>query len=271
MKPSQRKLMAKAVALKYGFISIRRVCRLFHISETTYHYVSKLNDDNDLISKLLLEITSEHRTWGFQLCYLYIRNVLQVHFNHKRIYRIYCELCLNLRIKPKRRIKRERPEKLAIAQFQNHIWSMDFMHDNLMDGRKYRTLNIIDDYNREALESEIDFSLPSTRVIRVLNRLIEYRSKPFAIRCDNGPEYISDILKRWAKKNDIELWYIQPGNPQQNGYVERFNRTMRYELLNQCLFESIEQVKQQSTQWIWMYNNVRPHMANGGMPPVFKK
>ena len=270
MKPSQRKLMAKAVALKYGF-SIRRVCRLFHISETTYHYVSKLNDDNDLIAKLLLEITSEHRTWGFQLCYLYIRNVLQVHFNHKRIYRIYCELCLNLRIKPKRRIKRERPEKLAIAQFQNHIWSMDFMHDNLMDGRKYRTLNIIDDYNREALESEIDFSLPSTRVIRVLNRLIEYRSKPFAIRCDNGPEYISDILKCWAKKNDIELWYIQPGNPQQNGYVERFNRTMRYELLNQCLFESIEQVKQQSTQWIWMYNNVRPHMANGGMPPVFKK
>ena len=108
-------------------------------------------------------------------------------------------------------------------------------------------------------------------MIRVLNRLIESRSKPFAIRCDNEPEYISDILKRWAKKNDIELWYIQTGNPQQNGYVERFNRTMRYELLNQCLFESIEQVKQQSTQWIWMYNNVRPHMANGGMPPVFKK
>ena len=148
---------------------------------------------------------------------------------------------------------------------------MDFMRDNLMDGRKYRTLSIIDDYNREALESEIDFSLPSTRVIRALNRLIERRSKPFAIRCDNGPEYISDILKRWAKKNDIELWYIQPGNPQQNGYVELFNRTMRYELLNQCLFESIEQVKQQSTQWIWMYNNLRPHMSLGGMPPVFKK
>ena len=90
---------------------------------------------------------------------MYIRNLLKLQFNHKRVYRIYCELCLNLRIKPKRRVKRERPEKLASAQFQNHIWSMDFMHDNLIDGRKYRTLNIIDDYNREALETEIDFSL----------------------------------------------------------------------------------------------------------------
>ena len=270
VKPSQRKLMAKEVMLSKG-LSVRRVCRLFCISETTYRYTSKLNDDNERIAQLLLGITNEHRTWGFQLCYLYIRNVLKLQFNHKRVYRIYCELCLNLRIKPKRRVKRERPEKLASAQFQNHIWSMDFMHDNLIDGRKYRTLNIIDDYNREALETEIDFSLPAARVIRTLDRLIEHRDKPFAIRCDNGPEYISESLKQWAKINEIELWYIQPGNPQQNGYVERFNRTMRYELLNQCLFESIEQVKQQSTQWLWMYNNVRPHIANGGMPPVFKK
>lgn len=262
--------MARDAVISHRF-SIARVCRLFCISKTTYNYVRKHDDDNQLITTLLLEITEEHRTWGFQLCYLHIRNVLGFKFNHKRIYRIYCELCLNLRIKPKRRVKREKPEKLAVAQFQNHIWSMDFMHDNLIDGRKYRTLNIIDDYNREALITEIDFSLSSLRVIRVLNQLIECRGKPFAIRCDNGPEYISNNLKQWAKTNDIELWYIQPGNPQQNGYVERFNRTMRYELLNQCLFESIEQVKQQSEKWIWMYNNVRPHMSLGGVPPVFKK
>lgn len=270
MKPLRRKLMAKDAVVVYG-LSVRRACWLFCISKTTYGYVRKLDDDNERIAKLLLEITDEHRTWGFQLCYFYIRNVLHLEFNHKRIYRIYCELCLNLRIKPKRRIKRDKPEKLATAQFQNHIWSMDFMHDNLYDGRKYRTLNIIDDYNREALATEIDFSLPAARVIRTLCCLIEQRGKPFAIRCDNGPEYISNNLKQWAKHNDIELWYIQPGNPQQNGYVERFNRTMRYELLNQCLFENLEQVKQQSKQWIWMYNNVRTHMANGGVPPVFKK
>lgn len=91
-----------------------------------------------------------------------------------------------------------------------------------------------------------------------MNRLIEQRSKPCAIRCDNGPEYISNSLKAWAIINDIELWYIQPGNPQQNGYVERFNRTMRYELLNQNIFDDIEQVKLKSTQWLWTYNNERP-------------
>lgn len=262
--------MARDAVAKHQF-SASRACRLFCISKTTYNYIRKLDDNNHLITKLLLEITEEHRTWGFQLCYLHIRNVLGFIFNHKRVYRIYCELCLNLRIKPKRRVKREKPEKLAVAQFQNHIWSMDFMHDNLIDGRRYRTLNIIDDYNREALITEIDFSLPSARVIRTLDQLIECRGKPFAIRCDNGPEYISNSLKQWAKTNDIELWYIQPGNPQQNGYVERFNRTMRYELLNQCLFENIEQVRQQSEKWIWMYNNVRPHMGLGGVPPVFKK
>jgi len=270
VKPSKRKLMAQDAVVGYG-LSIRRSCELFGISKTTYSYTSKLNYDNERIAVILLELTNEHRTWGFQLCYLHMRNVLGLRFNHKRVYRIYCELCLNLRIKPKRRVKREKPERLSVAQFQNHIWSMDFMHDNLLDGRKYRTLNIIDDYNREAIAVEIDFSLNSVRVIRTLNQLIEQRGKPFAIRCDNGPEYISNQLKSWAQTNDIELWYIQPGNPQQNAYVERFNRTMRYELLNQSLFENIEQVKQLTTKWIWMYNNIRPHMANGGMPPVFKK
>ena len=114
------------------------------------------------------------------------------------------------------------------------------MHDKLIDGSKYRTLNIIDDYNRETLVTEIDFSLTSLRVIRTLDQLIECRGKPFAIRCNNGPEYISSNLKQWAKTNDIALLYIQPGNPQQNGYVEKFNRTMRYGLLNQCLFENID-------------------------------
>jgi len=121
---------------------------------------------------------------------------------------------------------------------------MDFMHDNLA----YRLLNIIDDYNRGCLETEVDFSLPSYRVERSLNRLIEQRSKPCAIRCDNGPEYINNSLKAWVIRNGIELRYIQPGNPQQNAYVERFNRTMRYELLNQNIFNDIEQIRLKSTQ-----------------------
>jgi putative transposase len=261
--------MAKFV-VRHNNLSIRRSCRLLCISETSYRYANKNSSENVKISNILLDLTNEHRTWVFMLCYLYIRNVMGCRFNHKRIYRIYCDLCLNLRIKPNRRIKRDKPQPLHVAKKPNHIWSMDFMHDNLSNGRKYRLLNIIDDYNREALETEVDFSLPSFRVERSLNRLIEQRSKPMAIRCDNGPEYISSSLKAWASKNKIELWYIQPGNPQQNGYVERFNRTMRYELLNQNLFETIDQVRLKSTQWLWTYNNKRPNMAVGGIPPVFK-
>ena len=165
-------------------------------------------------------------------------------YNHKRVYRIYCELELNLRIKPKRRIKRAKPVPLAVPDQINHSWSMDFMHDGLTDGRAFRLFNVIDDYNREALTIEVDFSLPAGRVIRSFNQLIEYRGKPVQIRCDNGPEYISNALKDWAEQQRITISYIEPGNPQQNAYVERFNRTMRYDWLNQELFDNLDQVRQ---------------------------
>ena len=165
-------------------------------------------------------------------------------YNHKRVYRIYCELELNLRIKPKRRIKRAKPVPLAVPDQINHSWRMDFMHDGLTDGRAFRLFNVIDDYNREALTIEVDFSLPAGRVIRSFNQLIEYRGKPVQIRCDNGPEYISNALKDWAEQQRITISYIEPGNPQQNAYVERFNRTMRYDWLNQELFDNLDQVRQ---------------------------
>ena len=165
-------------------------------------------------------------------------------YNHKRVYRIYCELELNLRIKPKRRIKRAKPVPLAVPDQINHSWSMDFMHDGLTDGRAFRLFNVIDDYNREALTIEVDFSLPAGRVIRSFNQLIEYRGKPVQIRCDNGPEYISNALKDWAEQQRITISYIEPGNPQQNAYVERFKRTMRYDWLNQELFDNLDQVRQ---------------------------
>lgn len=109
---------------------------------------------------------------------------------------------------------------------------MDFMHDQLSDGRSYRLFNVIDDFNREGLGIEVDLSLPANRVIRALNQIIEWRGKPKQIRCDNGPEYISHSLAKWAKKHDIQLQFIQPGNPQQNAYIERFDRTVRYDWLN---------------------------------------
>lgn len=124
-------------------------------------------------------------------------------------------------IKPKKRLVRERPQALAVPAQPNHCWSMDFMHDQLSDGRSVRLFNVIDDFNREALCIEVDFSLPASQVKRALEQVIEWRGKPAMIRCDNGPEYISEVLKAWAAKQEITLGYTQPGNHQQNAYIER--------------------------------------------------
>jgi len=248
-------------------ISIRLACKIFSISETCYRYRSKLSDDNALIIDWLLRLTTKNRTWGFGLCYLYLRNVKGFPYNHKRVYRLYLELELNLRIKPKKRIKRDNPGVLEVPRQINRMWSMDFMHDTLADGGSFRTFNVIDDYNREGLGIEVDRSLPTLRVIRTLDRIIEWRGKPKAIRCDNGPEYISHHLVEWAAKNEIKLLYIQPGKPQQNAYVERYNRTVRHEWLNQHLFDSIAHAQETATQWLWKYNHERPNMAIGGITP----
>ena len=128
----------------------------------------------------------------------------------------------------------------------------------------------MDDYNREGLGIEVDFSLPAERVIRSLDQIIEWRGKPIAIRCDNGPEYISGALQEWAEKRRIWLEYIQPGKPQQNAYIERYNRTVRYDWLGQYLFESIEEVQDFATRWLWIYNHERPNMGLGGITPKQK-
>ncbi len=254
-------------AVKEKGISIRLACAIFTISETCYRYQPKSSGDNALIADWLLRLAYSNRPWGFGLCFLYLRNVQGLGYNHKRVYRIYCELELNLRIKPKRRLKRDKPDELAVPRQINDTWSMDFMHDRLKDGRSFRTFNVIDDYNREGLGIEVDFSLPALRVIRTLERIFEWRGKPRMIRCDNGPEYISHHLRSWLKKQDIQLQYIQPGKPQQNAYVERFNRTVRHEWLDQHLFENIAHAQETATQWLWQYNNERPNMALGGITP----
>lgn len=175
-----------------------------------------------------------------------------------------------MRIKPKKRLNRGKPATLAAPTTINQSWSMDFMHDQLADGRSIRLFNVIDDFNREGLDIEVDFSLPAERVIRTLNNIIEWRGKPLQIRCDNGPECISGKLAEWACNNSIKLAFIQPGNPQQNAYVERYNRTVRYDWLGQHLFDSLTEVQDYATQWLWTYNHERPNMANDGLTPKQK-
>lgn len=251
-------------------LNIRQACEAFHISKTCFNYSPKLSNENALIADWLVRLTHNQKNWGFGLCFLFLRNVKGYGWNHKRVYRVYRELELNLRIKPKKRIVREKPEPLQQPDSPNHIWSMDFMYDQLQDGRTIRLLNVLDDFNREGLAMEVDFSLPADRVVRTLNQIIEWRGKPKAIRCDNGPEYISKTLQIWAAKQGVTLEYIQPGKPQQNAYIERYNRTVRYDWLGQYLFESLEQVQEYATRWLWTYNNERPNMGIGGITPKQK-
>ena len=266
VRPSHRRGMAERAVQEKG-ISIRLACEIFSVSQTCYRYQPKFSSENELIAQWLLRLTDNHRNWGFGLCFLYLRNVKGFGWNHKRVYRIYKMLELNLRIKPRKRLVRQVPEPLLVPNAINEVWSMDFMHDQLSDGRCFRLLNVIDDHNRESLGIEIDFSLPSERVIRALEQIIEWRGKPLAIRCDNGPENISGVIQAWAQQAGITLQYIQPGKPQQNAYIERFNRTVRYEWLSQYYWNDLDEVRDFATKWVWHYNHERPNMALGGFTP----
>jgi len=257
-------------SVEYKGVSIRLVCMAFGISQSCYRYQSKQSAENIEIADHLVRLTHNQHNWGLGLSFLYLRNVKGYGWNHKRVYRIYRELELKLRIKPRKRIVREKPEPLTVPESINQCWSMDFMHEQLSDGRSYRLFNVIDDFNREALAIDIDFSLPAVRVVRSLNQIIEWRGKPVSIRSDNGPEYISGTLKSWAEQHAIRLDYIQLGNPQQNAYIERYNRTVRYDWLSHYLFESIGEVQNYATQWMWTYNHECPNMALGGITPKQK-
>jgi len=261
--------MASSARNKYQ-TSVSFICVCFNVSRSGYYYQPKLSDENEVIENWLLRLTTAHRRWGFKLCFLYLRNIKGFKWNHKHVYRIYRELELNLRIKPRRRIKRDKPEALSTPIAINQTWSMGFMSDTLTDGRSIRAFNVVDDYNCEGLNINVDLSMPAQRVIQSLKRLIEWRGKPKTIRCDNGPEYISQALRDWAQAMDIELMYIQPGKPTQNAYIERFNRTVRQECLSLHLFDSVEQAQNITTQWLWIYNNQRPHFALGEIPPRSK-
>ena len=226
-------------------------CRTFGVSETCYRYGPKLGAENEEIADLLVGLTDARKTWGFGLCFLHLRNVQGRLWNHKR------DLLRNgteLRIKLRKRLKRDKPDALAVPEAPNLTWSMDFMADRLGVGRAFRLLNVLDDFNREGLGIEVDFSLPAERVIRSLDRIIEWRGKPGTIGVDNGPEYISEKLMKWAEKHGVTIQHIQPCQPQQNAYIERYNRTVRHEWLDQHIIENIKEAQDFATQWLWTYN-----------------
>jgi putative transposase len=245
--------------------SERRACRLVGLSRSAFRYQAKSTDDTAIREQLSL-LAEQHRRWGFDKMMDWLRQQ-GFGWNHKRVYRVYCELDLNRRIKPKKRLPTRHPQPLGQPTKANQVWSMDFMSDSLTDGRTFRTLNLIDDFNREALHIEVDTSLPAARVIRVLEQVAAERGYPQAIRSDNGPEFIAHTLADWARDHHL-LWdFIQPGKPAQNAYIERFNRTYREDVLDAYLFDTLEAVRTITDAWIDEYNTVRPHAALGGATP----
>ena len=235
------------------------------MSRCAYRYQAKRTADEP-ITQELRKLADRQPRWGYGKMTDYLRNQGHV-WNHKRIRRVYRALALHLKRKPKKRLPARTAQTLAVSEQQNQIWSLDFMSDALSNGRTFRTLNVIDDYNREALWIEVDTSLPAERVVRVLEQLLDWRSKPTHIRMDNGPELISQRLESWAKDKHIELLHIQPGKPAQNAYIERFNRTFREDVLDAYLFDDLQEVRTITEHWLDDYNNIRPHEALQGVPP----
>jgi len=247
-------------------MSIRQACKLFKLSTASYYYKPKQNADNERVAESLRSLAIENSNWGFWMMFHYLRNNNHS-WNHKRVYRVYTDLKLNKRRKFKRRIPSREPKPLVQPIHPNINWSMDFMHDSLQSGKTFRTFNVVDDFNREALTIAADTSLPSQRVIRELEQLIQWRGCPERIRVDNGPEFIAQKLSAWCADHDITLDFIQKGKPTQNAFIERFNRSYRTEILDAYSFENLIQVRQVSNAWIWKYNNERPHKSLGYLTP----
>jgi putative transposase len=228
------------------------------------HYYTSQRNDQPVVDAVL-ELTNKHPRYGCPTITKMLRR--KNPWNHKRIERIYRLLELKWRKRAKRRIPARVKKSLVQTAAPNITWSIDFMHDSLWNGRKFRTFNVIDDFNREVLGIEVDYSLPTARVIRTLERIIEERGKPARLRMDNGPEFISTTFELWCSSQGIELQYIQPGKPTQNAYIESFNGLYRKHVLDAYLFENLEEVRMITEEWMNHYNTEKPHESLQDLTP----
>ncbi|MFC1629010.1 IS3 family transposase [Gemmatimonadota bacterium] len=261
---SQKRL---AVSVMTGLgLSERRACWLLDFPRSTQRYRSQRTEEPE-IRQRLRELAFRWRRFGYRrLTVMLHREGYKV--NHKRVYRLYREEGLQVRRKRRKRITRSRRQPLPEPTAPNHRWSMDFMADQMYTGRRFRVLNIVDDFTRECLAIEVDTSLPGARVVRVLDRLIKERGKPDVIVTDNGPEFTGKALDAWAYQNDVKLDFIDPGKPNQNAFIESFNSKIRDECLNEHWFESLQEARTRIEFWRYEYNHLRPHSSLNNLTPM---
>jgi putative transposase len=222
--------------------------------------------DAELIGALG-RLVEERPSRGFWKCRAFLRRS-DPQWNHKRIYRVYKAMQLNLRRRARKRLPKRQRAPLYVPRLPDTVWSVDFMSDALACGRRFRTFNVVDDFNREALHIEVDTSINSSRLVRIFEQLKHHHGLPQVIRSDNGPEFLGEVFTAWAKANGVALQYIQPGKPNQNAYIERFNRTFREEVLDQHLFARLEDVREAAHWWMIEYNELRPHDSLGDQTPA---
>ena len=232
------------------------------IHRSYFYYVEK-KDDYEVLQAI--KDASEFGD-GFWKIFSRIRRSGKL-WNHKKVYRIYKSMCYNKRVKLKKRLPARVKHPLVAPERPNDTWSLDFVSDTLENGRKFRVLNILDDFDRSAVAQEVSMSMPSERVIRILEKIIWIKGKPDNIRCDNGPEFISNKFQDWCKANDIAIKYTQPGCPTQNSFVERFNGSYRRAILDAYIFRNMNDVRELTESWMMDYNENRPHYSLGDMSP----
>lgn len=245
--------------------SERRLCRLLQLWRSTHRYTLKPRDDQGLRIQIR-DLAQARPRYGYRRITV-ILNREGWYANHKKVYRIYKEE--NLMLKTKRRKKvvsllRPQPEKPIAV---NEQWSMDFVSDQLMDGRRFRALTLVDKFSRESPHIEVDFSLTGQRVVSVLELLKSIRGLPEIITVDNGSEFISKVMDKWAYNNDVKLHYIKPGKPVENAYIESFNGHFRDECLNTNIFSSLDEAREIIERWRIEYNYWRPHSSIGNLTP----
>jgi putative transposase len=245
-------------------LCISKACSDINISRSSYYYQPRVT--TDVIEQKLLELSYANPKYGCRKLF----QLLRLHgyvVNHKKVSRIYKKHRLHLRIKASKRIKTEKHPLIAPV-IEKQTWALDFVHDKLVNGRKLRALTIIDEFNREAVKVYIDTRINSSKLLQILNKLKFTYGLPQFIRSDNGREFTATNVQAWAKQNNIEWLFIQPGKPMQNGFCERFNGTYRLEVLDSYLFNSLEEARLITNAWVSKYNCERPHDGLGGLTPI---
>ena len=265
VEPTAKREMVTYMVKTYK-VSVRRSCGLIRLKRSSYYYTAHPRDDS-AERAALRDVANRRRKWGYRfLMAILIREGFFM--NHKKVERLYREEGLQLHKRRKKKAQRWRGEKPIAPTRPNERWSMDFVHDRLVNGRKIRTLNVVDMFTRECLWIEVGTSIGGQRVTEVLDFFIHLRGKPQFITTDNGSEFAGRTLDKWAYENKVQLHFIEPGKPVQNAYVESFNGKFRNECLNDHWFYSIDQAIHVINAWRDDYNTARPHSSLGYKTPA---